>query len=291
MNLPTRLHTHLEDVLGQSILRVTSIGGGCIAHACRVTTASVDYFLKYGNQTVAATFAAEAEGLQALRKAASPLQIPDVVATQAGIAELPGFLLLTWLETHPLSKTGWETLGTGLAELHAYTNTRYGFDNHNFIGASPQVNDWHRDWPTFFRTQRLAPQIRQARTTGRWRTRWNPFVERLYAKLPALLPTTPPASLLHGDLWNGNVLGLAKGQAALIDPAVYYGDHETDLAMSELFGGFAPRFYDAYAEAWPLEADYAERRDLYNLYHLLNHLNLFGSSYAGSVERILRRFA
>lgn len=291
MSLPTRLHTHLEDVLGQSIVRVTPVGGGCIAHACRITTVSVDYFLKYGDQTVAATFAAEAEGLQALRKAASPLHTPDVIAIQAATPELSGFLLLTWLETRPMSIAGWETLGMGLAELHRYTSTRHGFDSNNFIGASPQVNQWHSDWPTFFRTQRLAPQIRQARTAGRWHTRWNPLVERLYAKLPVLLPPTPPASLLHGDLWNGNVLGLANGQAALIDPAVYYGDRETDLAMSNLFGGFAPRFYDAYAAVWPLETGYAERRDLYNLYHLLNHLNLFGSSYRGSVERILRRFA
>lgn len=290
MNLPAALRATLEAQLHTTIHRVTPVGGGCIANACCLHAASEHFFLKFGSAQVARTFTAEAEGLRALRQASSSLIIPNALAVSPSTAQIPGFLLLEWLPPSPSTPACWEACGTGLAELHRQTAQTYGFQTDNFIGASPQYNTPHTDWPTFFRRQRIEAQAHWARASGKWNSAWNTPLERLYRLLPSLLPATPPASLLHGDLWSGNVMATSHGQAALIDPAVYYGHRETDLAMTELFGGFPSRFYDAYEAAWPLEVGYAERRDLYNLYHLLNHLNLFGNSYASSVTAILKRY-
>lgn len=291
MNLSHALQTAIEAVLNTSVRRLESIGGGCIANACCIYTTSEQYFLKFGSAKVAQTFTAEAEGLRTLRHANTSLCIPQVLAVSPPVSYRPGFLLLEWLPPAQPTAAFWEALGTGLAELHRHTTSAYGFHEANFIGASSQYNQQHADWPTFFRTQRLEPQIQWARASGKWNASWDSVLQRLYANLSSLLPALPPASLLHGDLWNGNVLATQANQAALIDPAIYYGDREADMAMTELFGGFALRFYDAYQAAWPLEPDYPERRDLYNLYHLLNHLNLFGSSYTSSVAATLKQYA
>jgi fructosamine-3-kinase len=161
----------------------------------------------------------------------------------------------------------------------------------NWIGALPQANPWHDHWPTFFREARLRPQIERARASGRWRREWEAPAERLLVRLPDLLPRRPHPALLHGDLWSGNVLPTTEGRTALVDPAAYVGDRETDLAMTELFGCFDPAYYDAYRAAWTVDPGYPERREIYHLYHLLNHLNLFGDGYALAVARIVRRFA
>ncbi len=291
MRLPAALQEALATVLGCSIRRAVPVGGGCIAQACRVETDRGPYFLKWGPSEVARTFAAEAAGLQALRAAASPLVIPEVVAWAEAQSNCPGYLLLEWIEPGRPGPRFWEHFGEGLARLHRHLGPRYGFDQDNFIGHTPQENTWEDDWPTFFWRHRIEPQVRWARERSRWERSWDRWLERLEARLPELLPARPPASILHGDLWSGNFMVTADGRAALIDPAVYYGDRETDLAMTELFGGFDARFYAAYRAAWPLEPGYEERRALYNLYHLINHLNLFGSGYAAGVARTLRRFA
>lgn len=289
--LPQALEQALKTVLGRPIRRVVPVGGGCIAQACRVETDQGEYFLKWGSFEVARTFPAEAVGLRALRRAESSLLIPEVVAWGEAGSNRPGFLLMEWIEPGQPGSRFWEYFGEALAQLHQYWGPRYGFEQDNFIGRMPQENTWEEDWPTFFWQHRLQPQVRWARQRRRWERSWDRWLERLEARLSELLPANPPASILHGDLWSGNFMVTVDGRAALIDPAVYYGDRETDLAMTELFGGFDARFYAAYRAAWPLAPGYEERRALYNLYHLINHLNLFGSGYAAAVAQTLRRFA
>ncbi|ARA91714.1 fructosamine kinase [Rhodothermaceae bacterium RA] len=288
--LPASLVAVLAAHLPGPIRRVEPVGGGCIARAGRLETGEAVYFLKWGEASVARTFPAEAAGLRALRAAGSPLHVPEAMAAEPGGPGRPGFLLMEWIEEGRPGPGFWEAFGRGLAALHRHTGPRYGFDQDNFIGRLPQSNTWHDCWPAFFQAERLEPQVARARASGRWSHDWEAPLERLYARLDELLPSTPPPSVLHGDLWSGNALVAADGTAALIDPATYYGHRETDLAMTELFGGFEAGFYEAYREAWPLEPGYEARREVYNLYHLINHLNHFGSGYAGSVASVLRRF-
>ncbi len=292
MTLPNAVTEAIRPHVG-AVRTAEPVGGGCIADATRVESGGGSYFLKWSEGEAGQTFEAEVAGLRALREACSPLVVPEVLAAENAARERPGFLLMAWLEPGRRDAGFWQRFGEGLASLHHHTPTdgRYGFERDTFIGRLPQSNRWAEDWPTFFRSQRLAPQITLAREQGRWKAAWNRPAERLLDRLGDMLPAEPPASVLHGDLWSGNVLTASDSRAALIDPAAYVGHRETDLALTELFGGFDRRFYDAYRAAWPLEPGYAERREVYNLYHLVNHLNHFGASYAGGVERTLRRFS
>jgi len=280
----------LEAHFGEPIQRCDEIGGGCIANASRVEVGGRVYFLKWSTRGVSRTFPAEAAGLEALRSAGSPLFIPRVIKVQACEGEKPGILLMDWIEPGEKPPDFWEVFGRGLASLHRFTASRYGFDQDNFIGHIPQQNGWEDSWPTFFAGKRLGVQVEMARERGVWQRGWDPQYESLIDRLEELLPAYPESSILHGDLWSGNFLVTSDGTAALIDPAVYYGHREADLAMTELFGGFSESFYAAYREAWPLDDGYDERRDVYNLYHLINHLNHLGVSYEASVASILRRF-
>lgn len=291
MTLPDGVAEAVAARLGVSIRKTAFVGGGCIANATRVDTEAGSYFLKYGRGAVAQTFAAEAAGLRALHAAESPLVIPAVLAVEDETDACPGFMVMEWIEAGSEGEAFWEGFGRGLAVLHRHAATQYGFERDNYIGRLPQHNAWAMAWPAFFRNNRLAPQVAMAREARRWPPRWNHAFDTLCKRLGDLLPAAPPASILHGDLWNGNFLVAIDGQAALIDPATYHGHREADLAMTELFGGFSHRFYHAYREAWPLEPGYETRRAIYNLYHLINHLNHFGGSYAGAVEAILKRFA
>jgi fructosamine-3-kinase len=172
-------------------------------------------------------------------------------------------------------------MGRMLAALHRNTSERFGWASDNWIGLSPQANGWSEDWIGFWRERRLLPQLERAGLVSKAA----PLLERLAGFFPGHRPVP---SLLHGDLWRGNA-GFTPEGAVIFDPAVYYGDREADLAMSELFGGFPRAFYAAYEDAWPLDSGYAQRKNLYNLYHLLNHLNLFGSGYLGQVQAALEK--
>ena len=283
MTLPDDVADLVASVLDVEIKSSEQIGGGCIAHARRVKTTRGDFFVKWARGNAADTFPAEAAGLEALRAASSPLVIPGVSFVGSGV------LVLDWIEQGTGGAAFWEGFGRDLAQLHRQTGGRYGFDSDNFIGRLPQTNTWRDSWPEFFRECRLGPQVELARKSNRWQSRWDEQLERLFEDLDEILPRNPPASILHGDLWSGNYISTADGKSALIDPAVYFGDRETDLAMTELFGGFDARFYGAYREAWPLEPGYQERREVYNLYHLINHLNHFGEGYARAVDGALAR--
>lgn len=291
MKLPDELTSALAETLEASVESVAAVGGGCIANACRLETAARSYFLKWGHGEVADTFPAEAAGLAALAAAESPLVVPKVIAQKPETDACPAFLALEWIHSGRKGLTFWSSFGEGLAALHQHTGDAYGFDRDNFIGRFPQSNTTMPSWPRFFRTQRLEPQVQMARSRDAWRARWDTPLNTLYRRLPDLLPERPPASIVHGDLWRGNFMVTAVGKPALVDPAAYYGHREVDLAMTELFGGFDAAFYDAYRAAWPLEPGYEQRREVYNLYHLINHLNHFGGRYANSVDATLQAFA
>jgi fructosamine-3-kinase len=182
-----------------------------------------------------------------------------------------------------------QALGKALAQMHRISASQYGWYQNNIIGSTPQSNQQHTCWLDFWRQERLIPQFNMLYDKG-YQAQLQPLSERLLHQLDAILGDhNPPASLLHGDLWSGNVAFNQQGQPIIYDPALYYGDRETDLAMTELFGGFSAEFYQAYQATWPVEEAYAQRKTLYNLYHILNHANLFGSSYLGQAINMIQR--
>jgi len=239
------------------------------------------FFVKVGTPEQRARLRAEARGLEALR-ATGAVRVPQMWLVGGEARHY--FLMLEYLELQPGDSAAHARLGRELAALHRHTAEYYGFERDNFIGATPQINVQQNEWPAFWREARLLPQLKLAQREAGARG----FVEQgllLAEKLPQLFSGyTPRPSLLHGDLWPGNVGFVAGGEPVLYDPAAYYGDREAELAMTEMFGGLPPAFHAAYHEAWALDAGYVVRKGLYKLYHLLNHYNLFGESYAEAVR-------
>lgn len=284
------LQRRIEAAIGRRIVAAEQVGGGCIANASRIETSEGPLFLKWAFGEAGRTFQSEAAGLRELRRASSDLIVPDVLANEDENSDGPSFLVIEWIEQRAPGPGFWEEFADALASLHRKVDDTYGLDRTNFIGRLPQKNHRTVSWTEFFKEQRLMPQIRMAREHHRWPDSWETMTGKLLKRLDELLPANPDASLVHGDLWSGNFLCSIDGRAVLIDPAVYYGHREVDLAMSELFGGFPDGFYRAYQETWPLEPGYEDRREVYNLYHLINHLNHFGEGYSSGVARTLRRF-
>jgi len=277
---------------GVAVRSERSIGGGSINDTRQLILTTGDYlFLKANTRAPADLFAEEARGLQALRQAQGPR-----VPAPLGLFENGGtqYLLLEWIASGRPSGDFWTRFGRNLALLHRTNRSpRSGFSHDNHIGATEQPNGWMVSWHDFFAERRLLFQVELARKHGRADAAMEQGVRKIIKKLPDLLPSVDEggASILHGDLWGGNYMVSETNEPVLIDPAVYYGHREADLAMTQLFGGFSPAFYDAYETEWPLVPGYEHRRDLYNLYHLLNHVNLFGGSYAGSCRAIIQRFS
>lgn len=229
-------------------------------------------------------FEAEAEGLRALA-ASGPLRVPRPLCTS--VTDNLAWLVLEYLAMGSDGADSGARAGQQLAQLHRLTGQGFGWQRDNYIGATPQLNDWLSDWPAFWRRRRLEPQLEALARKGVGGA-WLKEAERLLDALPLLLDHRPQPSLLHGDLWAGNLAYGPDGEPLIFDPAVYYGDRETDLAMTELFGGFGQAFYQAYQAAWPLAPGYGRRKKLYNLYHILNHANLFGGGYLGQAQRMIR---
>ena len=266
------------------------VHGGCINDSFRWESSNGPLFVKVAGLSQLPMLAAEAEGLRDL-DAANAVRVPTVLDT--GTVENGSFLALEWIELCPASGEEQARLGTQLARQHRLLETRFGWSRNNTIGSTEQVNAWSDDWHTFFREHRLRFQLTLAERNGH-AGRLQESGHRLLERLDDLLGNHRPApSLLHGDLWSGNAAADPSGAPVIFDPAVYFGDRETDLAMTRLFGGFSREFYAAYDAAWPLPAAASERVDLYNLYHVLNHLNLFGTGYLsqaqGLVDRLLAR--
>lgn len=269
-----------------SALTRHAVGGGCINQTYVIADRDQRYFVKLNESAVREMFAAEAEGLQALA-ASGAIRVPAPIcwATHGETA----YLVLEYLPFGSGESDSADRLGAQLAALHRHTAPRFGWHRDNTIGATPQINTPCDDWPEFWRERRLRYQLQLAAQRG-CGTALRTKGERLLEGVASLLTNhAPAAALLHGDLWSGNYATLASGQPVIFDPAVYYGDRETDLAMTELFGGFSPRFYAAYRDHYPLPDGYALRKQFYNLYHVLNHFNLFGGGYAAQAERVIDR--
>jgi fructosamine-3-kinase len=252
----------------------------------RFQRAGAEFFAKVAGIGDAARLASEREGLEALR-ATRTVRVPALL--EEGRDEERAWLLLEWLELVPLSAQSGAALGAALAALHRVAQPRFGWERDNFIGGSVQVNGWSDDWIDFWRHKRLAPQLRLA-AAHRFPSRLIDRGERLAADADAFFRSYSPApSLLHGDLWGGNAAALADATPVVFDPAVYVGDREADLAMTTLFGGFPADFHAAYAAAWRPDDGCRERRDFYNVYHLLNHANLFAGGYVRQAQELIER--
>ena len=285
MNLPARIRREAASALGVRVIEAEGIGGGCISAAYRLACADdTIVFLK--------TAPAEAPSGMLEQEAASLRQIAqtETVRVPGVLGVTHEWLALEWLEPARGSHAGWADLGRCLARLHRSRAAQFGREEANCIGALRQSNDWMSDWPTFWRTQRLQPQVRLAAAAlgPAAVMRFERLCDGLDERLAAAAEDGP--SLLHGDLWSGNVHFTAEG-GAVIDPSSYYGHREVDLAMAALFGGFPASFFDAYSAEWPLRAGAESRRPIYQLYYLLVHVNLFGSDYVAQTLRLLTAVA
>lgn len=264
---------------------VQPVSGGSISQAYKVTTDEAQYFVKVNRHVPVDFFKKEAEGLTLLRSTGA-LRVPKVYGYSAVSAAVPGFIAMEWLEGQEAIGTD-VRLGRGLAALHGACHDRYGLAEDNYIGALPQPNGWCDDWVAFLRDKRLGHQARLAAERGRLPKSRQMMLDRLLQSLDKWIPHKGQPALLHGDLWGGNWLAGPGGEPCLIDPAVFYGEREFELAFTELFGGFSERFYASYTEMSPLSPGYEERKPIYQLYYLLVHLTLFGEAYGPAVDRVL----
>lgn len=292
------LESALHSLFGENIkiLKKEPVAGGDINEAYGLTLSDHSrIFMKSNTRKNLSFFEAEAAGLSAIA-GTGVIGTPGVFC--CGVDETKGsrsFLLMEFISGERSGKDYWETLGYELAAMHKARTDGfveggiYGFASDNYIGAGAQCNTACGSFVEFFREYRLKPQLERA--GGYFDAKDMDNMDKLLGRLDDILIEPEHPSLLHGDLWAGNVIGGNDGKAWLIDPAVYVGHAEADIAMTELFGGFSRRFYEAYREAAPLQPGYEQRRDIYNLYHLLNHLNLFGWSYLSSVRGIIEKYA
>lgn len=290
--MPTPLWQHICDQIatttgGRNQLGAsTGMAGGCINQAQRIECGGSPYFVKLNRPELADMFEAEAEGLQEMADSGT-IRVPQPVCWGSTVDH--AYLVLEHL---PLGGNGSQAqLGEQLAAMHRITRPRYGWQRDNTIGSTPQPNKPSNDWIGFWREQRLGFQLELAARHG-FGGRLQTLGGQLLEQFPALFDNpSPPAAMLHGDLWSGNYSFTQNGEPVIFDPAFYYGDRETDIAMTELFGGFRQDFYAAYEHSYPLDVGYRVRKDFYNLYHILNHANLFGGGYArqaqGMMERLL----
>ena len=260
------------------------VGGGCINEAVCLQGDGQSYFVKLNSAKRIDMFEAEAAGLSVMA-ASESVRVPQPITW--GISGDRSWLVLEHIDFNPAAAEASATLGAQLAQMHRFQAEQFGWERDNTIGSTPQHNAWSGDWLSFFAEHRLGYQLRLAGDNGAAASLLDKG-ERLRHNLDAFFDGyKPSASLLHGDLWAGNWGVDGAGSPVLFDPAVYYGDREADLAMTELFGGFDENFYRAYREAWPMDVGYRVRKGLYNLYHILNHFNLFGGGYGHQAEDML----
>ena len=286
MSFWQHIERQIEQATGAEfhIERNQSIGGGDINEACRVSGCGRQYFIKTNDARLAYMFEAEAEGLQEMASSHT-VRVPAPVCY--GEHGNRSFVVMENLEL--TARADMKLFGQQLAAMHRVTQKQFGWRIDNTIGATPQPNTLTDDWITFWRNQRLGFQLKLAARNG-YGGELQMLGERLLSDFPVLFESYhPEASMLHGDLWSGNYSGLPDGEPVIFDPAFYYGDREADIAMTTLFGSFGESFYAAYNEAWPLDDGYKVRKTFYNIYHIINHTNMFGSSYQGQAVSMIKQ--
>lgn len=293
----TEIAQQISHACGQSfeIVDRRPVAGGCINQAYRVSDRrGRRYFLKVNRAGAEAMFAAESLALEQLA-ATQTIRVPRPLCH--GIAGNHSYLVLEFLDLGDrATPESWAQMGRQLAQLHRWSPSdssepsaaqqRFGWERDNTLGDTPQINTWRDRWADFWQEQRIGYQLHLAARRGQRFAQG----ELLLARIPSLLAGhDPQPSLVHGDLWSGNAAVMASGQPTVFDPAVYYGDREVDLAMTELFGRFPAAFYQAYQATWPLAPGFERRKPLYNLYHILNHFNLFGGGYGDQAAQLIRQ--
>ena len=268
-------------------------GGDCNDACMLVLSDGSRLFMKENAVENLLFFTSEAEGVEAVSKTKA-IATPRIYSVGRDGGKC--FLLMEYMEPGRPAADFWEDFGRAFAKMHAFdtsemvTAGRFGWDNDNIIGFRPQINTPHETWVSFYRDCRIMPQMKDAASAGYLSLQDQKDADRIMERLEDYLTEPEHPSLLHGDLWSGNFMVNKAGKAVLIDPAVYVGHPEADLAMTRLFGGFSDSFYRAYEEISPLQPGASDRLDLYHLYQLLNHLNQFGRQYLSSVQRILRKY-
>jgi fructosamine-3-kinase len=295
---------HISETTGEtfSLDNRHSVSGGCINQGYSISSSSRAYFAKINQASQIAMFEAEALGLQQMR-ATQTIRVPEPICW--GTEGNSAYIVLEWLDLGSRGgERAWEEMGRKLAAMHKYTPPNppllrggeepnstllrvvFGWDINNTIGSTVQINNWTVNWAEFWAERRIGYQLKLARRRGGH----FPQGERLLEMIPELLAGyEPQPSLVHGDLWGGNAGVTSAGEPVIFDPATYFGDREVDIAMTELFGGFPAQFYRGYNQVWPLDGGYDRRKNLYNLYHILNHFNLFGGSYESQANQMINR--
>lgn len=287
------LESELRAATGEAGLRVlelAAVAGGCSHQAVRVRTTRGEWFAKWSERAPADLFPSEAAGLRALREAGSSLAIPEVLRARPREGARPGFIVMEYLAPRAAGGADEAALGRGLAEIHARPRAGFGFEVTTYCGPTAQENRPLAPWTAFYGERRLRPLALRLEAEGRIEPDERRRLERLVDRLAELLPHSPGPALVHGDLWSGNALHSVRGPA-LVDPACAACDREMEFGITTLFGGFGPRFFDAYDEALPLPAGWRERNPLYQLYHLLNHHLIFGGHYGQQAMALARRYA
>jgi fructosamine-3-kinase len=282
---------HLETRLGSElrkkvhVKRVLPVSGGSINLTAKIDTSAGTFFLKTNDSfRYPKMFEKEAKGLDELNKH-QLFTIPKVLFT--GEEDGHAYILMEFIEARGRKNNFWEIFGSSLAKLHKQGSFRYGYDEDNYIGSLVQSNKEHKKWTSFFIEERLEKQLKLAMQSGKMNKSDESLFQKFYMKYESMVTDEPP-SLLHGDLWSGNFIVGRDGEPCLIDPAVYFGNREVDLAMTKLFGGFDMIFYKSYNDEYPLAPGYEERVEMHNVYPLMVHLNLFGGGYADQVRAIIK---
>ena len=281
----TQISQHISETTGKpfTVERQKSVSGGCINQGYCLIGSDIKYFVKINHASKVEMFAAEALGLKEMAQTQT-IRVPKPICW--GMTERSSYIVLEWLEFCSSHNSAWEEMGIKLAKMHNYQGeNKFGWSENNTIGSTPQVNNWTDTWSDFFANHRIGFQLKLANRKGGNFGNYNQIVDKVRQILASI---EPQPSLVHGDLWSGNVAVTDAGEPVILDPATYYGDREVDLAMTELFGGFPAAFYRGYNEVFPLDKGYKKRKTLYNLYHILNHFNLFGGGYGSQANFMIQ---
>jgi protein-ribulosamine 3-kinase len=288
MSLSGSITKEIENYRGLAVKKTESLSGGCISNAYKITFEdNLSYLIKVNEHFPADMFIKEAHGLQELRKS-NAIKIPEVILYNHK------FILLEFISGATKKKDFFEEFGRKFAQMHKHTAEEFGFYEDNYIGSTPQINinnESTKNWTSFYFNNRLLYQFKLAERNGYTDIEFRKVFAKIADKIESILEGSDETpTLLHGDLWSGNYMADEKGEACLIDPAVYYGNREADLAMTKLFGGFPGSFYQSYNEAYPLKEGWEYRENIYMLYHVMNHLNIFGRGYISQALQLMKYY-